>query len=366
MRQLRDAIQRTVERLARLRRHPAEVAAWYTPATLVEPLITALGWDVSDPDEVRRGYRDRSEDQPVDYALLVERVARVFVGVGPDLDDVSWTNQTIGHAAEAGVDWLVLTDGCLWRVYNLRAVSPRERRRFRHARIDTHADRAEDMLRLIAKGAVHEGETEEMWRRYFVDQQVNAELTKLFTGDDPDPDLLSLIAAALPSVEPDDIRASLRRARAVFDFPAPSAEPVPSAEPAPPAAQEVPIARAPVAGEPSQVPKRRVAAAERRIRLPELIAEKRLVAGSTLEATYNRERHYAVLLPDGRIRYRDDVYNSPSGAGAAVKLAVRGPDAPESVTATDGLEFWRTKDEIVGDVVPLKEIRRRVLETGGG
>ena len=44
-----------------------------TKASIIEPLLKALGWDTNDPDEVDREYRPKSRDNPVDYALLLQR-----------------------------------------------------------------------------------------------------------------------------------------------------------------------------------------------------------------------------------------------------------------------------------------------------
>ena len=72
------------------------------------------------------------------------------------------------------------------------------------------------------------------------------------------------------------------------------------------------------------------------------------------------QHHTAELLADGQIRFQDETYGSLSSAGVAVKQAVRGPDIPESVRATDGWSFWRATDAQVGDTVTLKTLRQRV------
>jgi hypothetical protein len=42
-----------------------------------------------------------------------------------------------------------------------------------------------------------------------------------------------------------------------------------------------------------------------------------------------------------------------------MKVALRGPNIPESVKATDGWSFWSATDAN-GQTVKLKELRRRV------
>lgn len=46
--------EQCVERLDRSRRHPRRVGEQTTKASLIEPIIDALGWDIYDPDEVHR------------------------------------------------------------------------------------------------------------------------------------------------------------------------------------------------------------------------------------------------------------------------------------------------------------------------
>jgi hypothetical protein len=74
-----------------------------------------------------------------------------------------------------------------------------------------------------------------------------------------------------------------------------------------------------------------------------------------LHGNYFGQRHTAELLMDGTVRYGGQVYSSLSAAGAAVKVAVHGPDISESTKATDGLVFWHAEDARAGDVVSLKE-----------
>jgi C-terminal processing protease CtpA/Prc len=84
------------------------------------------------------------------------------------------------------------------------------------------------------------------------------------------------------------------------------------------------------------------------------------LAGGRIETDYMGQHHTAELLTDGQIRFQEETYGSLSSAGAAVKQAIRGPDIPESIRATDGWSFWRATDVKAGDSVTLKVIRQRV------
>lgn len=370
MQELRDAIKQSVERLDRFRRHPRRLGEQNTKASLIEPMINALGWDVYDPDEVHREYRRRTSDNPVDYALLLLRTPRLFIeakGLGENLDDPRWANQTISYATVAGVEWVVLTDGAEWRVYNAHAPVPVEQKLFRAVRIDSDPGGAMDLLCLLSKDNMRENRIEEMWKGYFVDRQVHAELTSLFAGDEPAVELVALLDGRLTKLSRDAIRSSLVRARATFDFPTA----VTSFSPDQPVARAEPLTTPPPSrsGKPTptlprqrSVQRRRVSAGERRLRVPDLIAAGRLRPGTMLYGDYLGSTYRAELLRDGQVRYGGQTHSSLSAAGTAVKLAVRGSDAPASVTATDGMDFWRTEDAHAGDTVTIKEIRRRVAD----
>jgi hypothetical protein len=97
-----------------------------TKATLIEPILRALGWDTEDVDEVRREYRLRTQDKPVDYGLLAHREPRLLVeakGLGEPLADRRWANQIMGYSAVMGVQWIVLTDGDQYQGCNAGKIS---------------------------------------------------------------------------------------------------------------------------------------------------------------------------------------------------------------------------------------------------
>jgi hypothetical protein len=90
---------------------------------------------------------------------------------------------------------------------------------------------------------------------------------------------------------------------------------------------------------------------QRRLTLHDVIRSGRLLAGGRIETDYMGQHHTAELLADGQIRFQEGTYGSLSSAGVAVKQAVRGPDIPESIRATDGWSFWRATDTKAGDTV---------------
>jgi hypothetical protein len=114
-------------------------------ASLVEPLLEALGWDVRDPDEVDRELKAATKDAPVDYGLLVRRTPRLLVeakGLGEDLSDRRWVGQIIGDASVAGAPWCVLTDGDEHRLYNTTVAADAEEKLFCSVRLSAGDDPA--------------------------------------------------------------------------------------------------------------------------------------------------------------------------------------------------------------------------------
>jgi hypothetical protein len=361
---LLDTLKQCVERIDRYRRLGQRVGESNTKAGLIEPVIAALGWDVLDPDEVHREYRRRPPDNPVDYALLLSRTPRLFIeakGLGENIDDPKWANQTISYAAVAGVEWVALTDGAEWRLYNAHAPVPVEQKLFRAVRLTGDVDGAFELLTLLSKDNLRDNRIQELWRGFFVDRQVKAALAELFNAGEPARDLVALVAKRVPDLTKGDIRASLVRARAAFDFPTSSlpTTPVPPATPAPPVSSASP-------SEPTgATPKARagwtpVSGVERRVTLQDVMASGRLQAGCRIEADYRGQHHVAELLADGRVRLAGQMYRSLSSAGAAVKQAVLGPEIPQSIWATDGWVFWRATDARAGDIITLRVIRQRV------
>jgi hypothetical protein len=123
----------------RIARHQREnIGEQDTKAALIVPVLRALGWDVEDLEDVKLEYRRRPADNPVDYALFLLRSPRLFIeakSLGARIDDGKWASQILAYATVAGVEWVALTDGNEWRIYNSHATVPVEQKLFRVVRI---------------------------------------------------------------------------------------------------------------------------------------------------------------------------------------------------------------------------------------
>ena len=352
---LLGTLKECAARIDDFRSHHTQLGEENTKAALIEPVLKALGWDTSNPDEVHHEYRRLSNDNPVDYALLLLRTPRLFLeakDLWANLADPKWSIQFISYATTAGVQWVVLTNGAEWRVYNAHAPVPIEQKLFRTVRIDEDLDSAYSVLELLSKDNMREMRIEELWKGFFIDRKVHEALAKLFGGSEPAREIVSAVRHRDPDLKLSEIRESLARVRVVFDFPAPLDAPGPV-----PSATRKPAALIPTADD------AHVQESERAISVKKLLDMDKLSPGAILEAIYRGQRHTAEVLQDGRTRYAGTVYKSLSAAGGALKLVAKQPGEASDVNpSTDGWNFWRTRDETTGELVTMKEVRRRAAQ----
>jgi hypothetical protein len=222
------------ERVVKYQRPPG-IGEQDTKAALIVPILRALGWDVEDLDEVKLEYRRRPTDNPVDFALFVSRTARLFVeakALGKNLADPKWANQMLSYAMAAGVEWVALTDGNEYRIYNSHAAVPVEQKLFRRVAVTDQMTRPDETLALLSKAQMADHLIDELWKAHFVDRQIRATLEGMFAAE-PDASLVRLIRSRIPALTPAEVRAGLRRLRTTFDFPGVPVASRPLTEPQP-------------------------------------------------------------------------------------------------------------------------------------
>ena len=94
---LSDTIFKLRKRIEHIRDRQDLVGEQNTKAALIDPLLSALGWDLEELDEVCREYKRKSQDNPVDYALFIHRSPVLFVeakSLKGNLNDRKWISQT--------------------------------------------------------------------------------------------------------------------------------------------------------------------------------------------------------------------------------------------------------------------------------
>jgi len=326
-----------------------EMGEQNTKTALIDPVLRALGWEVGNLEEVSQEYKRRSKDKPVDYALLLLRTPKLFVeakALGQTLDAPKWANQIMGYAAVGGVKWVVLTDGDEYRIYNACVAVPVEEKLFRTVRLSDPNSPTEETLALLSKDRIRDNEIEILWKAHFVDRQVRAALEQLFSPE-PDNSLTRAVKKRVRELSSREVRASLARVRAQFDFPV-EPEAIPPVSRKRRQKETAGPTPTPVAG----LPSKKVFG----VSLRDMVEAGILKAPLKLIAPYKGKNLTAELLPDGAIRFRGKKYKSPSAAGGVAKGTITGQPM-----STDGWSFWLHQNHD-GKLVTLDEARQTLLK----
>lgn len=191
-----------------------------TLRVLILPLLRVLGWDLDDLDEVKSEYRHTTSDNPVDYALFLQRVPVLFVeakALAERLDERKPLTQTLNYANVAGVDWCVLTNGAEFRIYKVHAPVEAEEKLFLTVRLDDDepADAKAQKLALISRDRMRQRDIDALWIDWRIDRQVQAVLEAMPEDDA----FVRLLSRKLPALTQSEIRSSLRRASLGVDYP---------------------------------------------------------------------------------------------------------------------------------------------------
>src|ERR1700676_2932409 len=96
------------KRIQQIRTHNESIGEQNTKAALIDPILSALGWDTQEIEEVRREYRRKPQDNPVDYALFLNRAECLLIeakSLEKELSDRKWISQNLSYATVLGVPW---------------------------------------------------------------------------------------------------------------------------------------------------------------------------------------------------------------------------------------------------------------------
>lgn len=334
-----------------------------TKASLIVPVLQSLGWDTNDPDEVHWEYKPKPKYNPVDFALMLQRTPCLFLeakALRDPLTDDKLTAQILTYGSVAGVEWIVLTNGDEYRVYNASAPVPIEEKLFRKICLTVDSD--SDILAtlsLLSRANLQDKKIGRLWTSNFIDRRVGAALNELLNPADPDRGLARAIRRITgDSVSDSEIRSSLRRARVQVDFP-----PEPESVPRTPARHPKGSLRA-RRQQPAPKPVR-AAGGEGEVSIINLIAEGLLRAPAEISSEYFGHRLTAVIGTDGTIRMSGKKHAALSAAGGFARLPYfKGSTEgrPSSwYPSTNGWTFWKTKDSDTGELVELDVLRQRFL-----
>ncbi len=185
-----DTVTLCIESLqAKLERHRKDdLKELPTRMIFIDVLLQALGWDVRNPDEVELEC-PTIDGKSVDYALKIDRKPVLFLEAKPlndPLTDVKSITQVVGYAANAGVEWCVLTNGVTYKVYHSTekaeapdkllfevSIDPKENKRMPMQQV------AERFSRL-SRDSMAKGVLDEIGRETFTMGKIRKALDKIF------------------------------------------------------------------------------------------------------------------------------------------------------------------------------------------
>ena len=355
---LADVLPRLRKRIQKIRNRKENVGEQNTKAALIDPLLSALGWDIEDIDEVSREYRRKAQDNPVDYALFMLRSPRLFVeakGLEKDLSDRKWISQILGYATVVGVEWCILTNGDEYRLYNAHAPVDVEQKLFRVVRL-SESDQDEytlETLELLSKEKMGDNLLNVLWKAHFIDRHVSQALGELLQNDDAS--LIRLIRKRTPELVPSEIRESLKRADIHIDFPVVS---VSSRS----AAREVEDEPAPTTELVEKEEGQQKTINIPGVQIVDLIRTNLIQPPLKLEKQYKGRHLETVIQQDGTILFDGQTYRNPSpAAGFARKSIIGGPVGSKGYPPTNGWTFWKYHDPQTGRLEEIDVLRQRYL-----
>ena len=304
-----------------------------TKAALIHPVLGVLGWHVGNLDEVSMEFRHSPSHNPVDYALLISGNPTVLVeakALGQSLAGGKWADAIMGYAGAAGVEWVVLTNGNEYRIYNACVPVPFEQKLFRKVSLtDSAVNETEETLGLLSRERIHG--IKDQWERHFADRQVYAAIEKLFSLTSTKM-LAHFVKKHVKGLTAKEIHASLTRVCAQVAQFLPTELPVPPVPPPPPPPPPLPTT------------------------LKEMIDAGIFKPPLKLSSNYKGNDLEAELLRDGTIQFQDKKYKSCSAAAIAAISKIAGRRL-----SANGWTFWQYKDE-KGDLRPLDAARREYMK----
>jgi hypothetical protein len=211
-----------------------------TKALLIEPTLSALGWDTTNLDHVLRDW-PMHENSSIDYALRIGDANVMFIearGVNESLDDHSFTARAVDGANGEGVLWCAVTNGLIYRVYRTDEQVPTDQKLafevdLSRAAVGSPTDTAN--VPLLSRESLGDGSLA-LWgeQKVFTDPRVREVLAALAAN--PSAAFLDAINEAIGEhkVPRDRLRSSLGRVL-VIETPPPGTRAPASTAPEPPA-----------------------------------------------------------------------------------------------------------------------------------
>jgi len=204
----------------KLERHKKDDLKEYPTRTIfVDPMLHALGWDVTDPEEVELEY-PTIDGKSVDYAPKINRKPVLFIEAKPlndPLTDVKSITQVVGYAANGGVEWCVLTNGVKYKVYRSTEKAAAPDKLLFEVSLDpketeaTSTQQVAEQFERLSRDAMARGLLDEIGERIFTTGKIRKALDKLFM--EPPSRLIRLIRSMVEddTITPVQVKNALKR-----------------------------------------------------------------------------------------------------------------------------------------------------------
>jgi len=190
-----------------------------TRTIFVDPLLQALGWDVRDSDEVELEY-PTIDRKSVDYAPKINRKPVLFIEakqLNDPLTDVKSITQVVGYAANAGVEWCILTNGVTYKVYHSTEKAEAPEKLLFKISLDPKetegmtTQQVAEQFAHFSRDAMAKGLLDEIGEQTFTTGKIRKALGELFRT--PPNTLIKLIRSTIrdDSIKPMQVKKSLKR-----------------------------------------------------------------------------------------------------------------------------------------------------------
>lgn len=217
MRTLVKTIETTCREIPAWRKHSLKELP--TRTIVIDPLLQALGWNVREPDEVQLEY-PTVDGKSVDYALKINKKPVLLVeakALDDPLEDVKSITQVVGYAANAGIEWCILTNGLRWKVYRSVEKCPAPDKLMYEVNLDSKGQEGLNVEQIavlmwrFSREQVATGTLDDLGEKTFTDSKVRKAFQSLLS--DPPRPFLNLVKKELrdESLSPQRIKESLIR-----------------------------------------------------------------------------------------------------------------------------------------------------------
>ncbi|MBA7477682.1 hypothetical protein ES707_13096 [subsurface metagenome] len=216
-----DTIVMCIEGLqAKLEKHRKDdLKETPTRVIFTDVLLQALGWDIRNPDEVELEC-PTIDGKSVDYALKIDGKSVLFVEAKPlndPLTDVKSITQVVGYAANAGVEWCILTNGVTYKVYHSTEKAEAPEKLLFEVSLDVKENKGMSVQQVaerfsrFSRDAMAKGVLDEIGRETFTMGKIRKALDKMFA--EPPNAFVRLVRSTVgdDTIKPAQVKKALNR-----------------------------------------------------------------------------------------------------------------------------------------------------------